>query len=356
MFNDLMKRSSQWFRAEFVPGWIQYTWVYIYATWNAIFAWHPLWFTATNPWFPLWGLYPSSKRDILIQLPKQWTPKSCLVEQESITTADPKSMILDMMEWVGIAFPAIIKPDNGLRGLGVVVLHSEQELQEKIIDDGYFETEWAWGAWLIQEFIDHPLEVGVFYVRMPWEDTGMITGLVAKEFIQAHGDGVHTLEQLVEVHPRASLHVELLSTQFADRWKSVIPEWTAIDLVEIGTHSKGSTFVDASDQITPGIVKVFDEVSSYVDGFNYGRYDVRVASWEALVQWDFKVIELNATYSEPTWMYDPEYSFWQAQKILLCHHALMYKIAKKNHARGVPYANIADYRNAKKQLQVRRRK
>lgn len=346
VLNDLKKRSLQWFRAEFVPWWIQYISVYIFAFWKAIQTRNLLWFTATNPWVPLGGLYPTSKRDILKQFPKQFIPQT--VYFKVLTDDIIEETLKKEMRNNNLQFPVILKPDNGVQGLWVVVLHSQDEIQKKIIQKNFFSQQKNRSWWLLQEFIDDSLEIGVFYVRRPWEKKWLITWMVVKEFLQVKGDGITTLEMLIQNHTRANLYIDLLSEKFATDRASIIPIWNTVDLVEVWTHSKGSTFIDASDKTTPKSTKFFDKLSYQIDGFFYGRYDIRVSSREAFEQWEFKIIEVNMTYSEPTWMYDPSYSFWKAQKILLNHWGFMYDIAKENHANGVEYATISERKKWKK--------
>lgn len=58
-------------------------------------------------------------------------------------------------------------------------------------------------------------------------------------------------------------------------------------------------------------------------------------------------MEINPTYGEPTWMYDPDYSFYKQQSILLKHRSLQYDVAVQNHENGVPYATFAEFKEAR---------
>lgn len=349
MFTDIYKRAQRWFRAEFIPSWIQYVSVRIFCFWKMLWCWSPLWFTATNPGMPLGWLYPTSKRDVLNQIPDVYIPKTLYISQDDVSlyTADHPFMkdIYKRLEEKNMSFPLIIKPDNGVRWLWIEIFHTQQEFEVGIY--AYFEQNMRRWAWLLQEFVDHPHEIGVFYVRMPDQKKGKITWLVGKEFLTLIGNGQDTFEQLVHNHGRAKFHVSLLENQFADRRGQVLPEWEHIDIVEIGTHSRGSTFLDVSEYITQDLIDQFDHVSGYIDGFYYGRYDVRTSSIQAMTAGNFNIIEVNMTYSEPTWMYDPQYSLWTQQKILLQHWSIMYDIALANHKNGVSYASIAEWKIAR---------
>ena len=51
----------------------------------------------------------------------------------------------------------------------------------------------------IQEYVDYPLEVGIFYYRYPDAETGHISGIVGKEFLTVTGNGKDSLIQLLEI-------------------------------------------------------------------------------------------------------------------------------------------------------------
>ena len=60
-----------------------------------------------------------------------------------------------------IRYPFIIKPDIGERGFHVALLTSREELE------GYLANQKE--NHIIQEYINYPIELGVFYIRMPDE-------------------------------------------------------------------------------------------------------------------------------------------------------------------------------------------
>ncbi len=344
MFSHLFWAYNRDLRPEFYPGRLCYLSVRAYATIKRPVAGSPLWFTATNPWFPLWWLYPTSKWDVLKQLPSEYVPESILIEADEFDIETIQKNIARS----AINFPMIIKPDNGLRGLWIQIFHNQSELDDWLA--AYVDENKRRGAWLVQEFIEYPLELWVFYIRKASEESWTVTWIVEKEFLELIWDGENSFEVLVNNHPRAKYHREFLKEQFSSRRDEIILEWESIDIVEIGTHSRGSTFLDASDAVTPELTELFDTLSKSIDWFYYGRYDVRAESIEWLIAWKFKIMEVNPTYGEPTWMYDPSYSFLKQQKILLSHWSMMFDVAQENHKAWVPYATIQQWRKAKKEF------
>jgi len=59
---------------------------------------------------------------------------------------------------------------------------------------------------IVQEFVDLPLEFGVYYVRFPNEERGFVNSITAKEFLYVQGDGLKTLQELIFEKDRARLH------------------------------------------------------------------------------------------------------------------------------------------------------
>ena len=71
-------------------------------------------------------------------------------------------------------------------------------------------------------------------------------------------------------------------------------------LQPIGNHCLGTKFIDASHLIDPNLVAVFDEIASGIEGFNYGRFDLKVKDLDALKRGEeIMVPELNGVTSEP---------------------------------------------------------
>ena len=75
---------------------------------------------------------------------------------------------------------------------------------------------------LLQEYVNHPQEYGVMYIRHPSDDSGRITSIVGKEFLKAEGDGESTLAELVRRGERSRLHASMLSRQFSQEWDQVL--------------------------------------------------------------------------------------------------------------------------------------
>ena len=112
-------------------------------------------------------------------------------------------------------------------------------------------------------------------------------------------------------------------------------------LVEIGTHCRGSLFLDGSHLVTPALAERMDQISKGVEGFTFGRYDVRVPSLEALqAGQDIQVIELNGVTAEATHIYDPQHSLWYAYRTLFSQWRILFAIGAAQRDRGVRPAGV----------------
>jgi hypothetical protein len=77
-------------------------------------------------------------------------------------------------------------------------------------------------------------------------------------------------------------------------------------------------------------------LSSMPDVF-YGRFDLRVASWESLrAGQDIRILEFNGTSSDPAHIYQPGYSLWKAYSDMAFHWKIMREISKQNKRLGHP--------------------
>lgn len=77
---------------------------------------------------------------------------------------------------------------------------------------------------------------------------------------------------------------------------------------------------------------VIDIVCSRIDGFYFGRLDIRYANWEDLQRGkNFSIIELNGAGSEPTHIYDPAHSLFFAWREIIRHWNILWNISRQNH-------------------------
>lgn len=115
----------------------------------------------------------------------------------------------------------------------------------------------------------------------------------------------------------------------------MIPDGETFQLIDIGTHSKGAIFLDGGYLKTPTLESTIDAICQRYQGFNFGRFDIRVPSANDLREGrNIKIIELTASPSEATSIYDPKNSVFDAYRVLFEQWRIAFEIGDQNHQRG----------------------
>lgn len=315
-------RSRHW---EYWPMWLVYAPVFFYYAYLALKARSFFFFQAANPGIENGGMFFESKWRIFQSLPPGSFPTTIFVSQ---TTSVPD--IMERMHHAQLNYPVVAKPDRGERGWAVEILHNNRDLvayRKKVPVDT-----------LIQSYVDYPVELSVFYVKLPHEKSGKITSLTGKKLLTVIGDGQSSLLTLLLKNQRAYLQYKRLVAKQMLPFDSIPALNKEVLLVPQGNHALGAEFIDLTSHISPALNKVFNDLSQQIDGFYFGRFDLRCASLSALQDGhSFSILELNGAGAEPAHVYQPGFSFFKAQKVLAEHYKYLYQASKANHEMGVPY-------------------
>ena len=265
----------------------------------------------SNPAFKNGGFYNDDKKSIYDLLPADLYPKTVLISTEKPYDFN------DIISRNNFSFPLIVKPDVGLRGIGVKKVNDI----ESIISYRRFIKK----DFLIQEQCNYPNEIGLFYYRIPGQIHGTITGITIKNFLKVKGDGISTIHDFLLLKPRYEMQINKLKSQLD--LDEILPLGVERILVPFGNHNRGTEFLDGNDLITPELIKTFDDILNKIQGFYYGRLDIRYDNFNDLQKGKhFKIIEINGAKSEPTHIYDPKHSFLYAQKEIFRHQKLFYSV------------------------------
>lgn len=302
-----------------------------FAFYHALKAKNLVFYTAVNPTIENSGIGTESKYQTMQLIPKEYLPitifhkaNSCIKETLNEVTKQ------------NITYPLIAKPDIGFRGLLVKKIASEKELKSYIekypIDI------------LVQEFLTEKKECGIFYLRFPDNKSGKITSITLKDFLHIVGDGKHTIKELVLLDKRAKNYIEIIESNTAIGLETIIKKGEKIQLSDIGNHSKGTQFINGNYLISSKLETTINNLNKQIDGWFYGRIDVKYNTFEDLENGDFKILELNGILAEPTHIYDAsKTNYLQALKEMRVHWKQLYKIARINHdQKNVPYRSTID--------------
>jgi hypothetical protein len=324
------KKITNW---EYWPSSLFYVPLLPYAFYLALKARSFGFFSAVNPGIEGSGNGLESKYITFKLVPKKYRPKSIFVEN-----GDNLEEILPKIIKNNIGFPLIIKPDIGFRGLLVTKIKDEVELSVYLKRYNFINL-------IIQEFVDYKNECGIFYHRIPGEKTGKITSVTLKKYLSVIGDGNSTLSDLIMNNERAKHYSKYITELNKDRLQ-IIPKLNEeVVLNMVGNHSKGTQFINGNYLINSELEHFLDELNAKIDGWFYGRIDLKYNNFEELLKGEnFIIIEINGIISEPTHIYDASKgSYFKALKSIKNHWKIIYAIGIKNKKLNKGnYTNLSD--------------
>lgn len=282
-------------------------------------------FTPSNPTLTFGGFEGEPKREMYRQLPPSTYPKSIYI-----------SPLLSFEEVVKLIaenefdYPFAVKPDVGMMGFMFRKIETVDQFKH------YHSVMTV--DYIIQQLVDYPLELSVFYYRFPGQRKGTITGFLKKEFLEVIGDGQSTLLELMEAYPRVRFRLEEMKAKHQNRLKEKLPLGEVFCLSPALNLSRGGRLVSLAHEKDERLLQVFDDLSHHSGHFYYGRYDLKCLSIEDLKKGkNFSILEYNGCGAEPHHIYGDGNSLLQAYKILLHHWDVLYRISRQNHKNGIPF-------------------
>ena len=311
--------------------------------WYCLRSGSPWFFSSSNPTITFGGFEGEGKREMYDLLPNETYPKTIYIS--------PKDDFEDLKQLVqanGFQYPFIVKPDIGMKGLLFRKVDNESQLQiyhkKNPVD------------YIVQELVEYPLEVSVFYYRYPDQPKGVISGFIQKELMDVIGDGKSTLWELVMAHPKAKHRPEEMRIKHEENLQKIIPAGERYILTYAANLNRGAKFTNLQHLIDDNLLEIFDEFS-HLASFYYGRYDLKCASIEDLKRGiNFSILEFNGSGAEPNHVYNSGYSLFEAYSVFLHHWKVLYKISKYNKEHGIPFWPLGKgwhfLRAAKKHLKI----
>lgn len=336
MNRNLQLLYSRWrrlIRWEFWPMWLFYSPIIIYIIFLTI-RYRGLTFMSVNPGLKMSGFVGDKKAESLQQLSGKHVAHSQLLKKP-MTAATQLAQVDEFMQQYELSYPIVLKPNSGQRGQDVAIIRSQKACQN------YLESTTSDAV--VQEYIQGE-EFGVFYYRMPNQTQGKIFSITRKKFPVLVGDGIKTLEQLIFDNPRTHYMADYLLQLHRDDLSKVLDSDEKFQVVEIGSHCRGSVFLEGADCITAPLEKEIDLVSKQINGFYFGRYDIRAKDQASLKAGEnFKVLEVNGVTSESTNIYDPSNSVFDAYKIMFAQWKLAFEIGQQNILQGAAKISIKQF-------------
>ena len=291
--------------------------------WYCLRSWSMWFFSSSNPTITFGGFEGEGKKEMYDQLPSDLVPRTIYIMHDWIFE-DVKKRIAE----AGFIFPFIVKPDVGMKGILFRKIENEDQLLK------YHERIPV--EYIIQEMVQYPMEVSVFYIRHPQDAKGSVTGFLHKIPLQVIGNGKDTLAQLIWYHPKGQKRIGEMQSKHKERWNEVIAFGEKYMLSYAANHNRGAHFFDLKEHIDDKLAGIFDKISHDINDFFYGRYDIMCSNVEDLKNGkNFIILEYNGCGAEPNHIYDTGYSLPRAYKEILKHWKALYSICKYNSQQGI---------------------
>ena len=317
---NILQRITNW---EAWPFKLLYTPLSVFWLWYVIKSKAVWFFTSSNPKITFGGMEGEPKKEMYDLLPKElYPPTFTVLPSEDIVIVQEKLLLHN------IQYPFIVKPEVGGQGILLRKINNLHELQ-------HYHSLMQW-EYIVQQLVQYPMEVSVFYIRHPAESKGIITGFLHKIPLQVTGNGKDTLETLVKQHPKGNKLLKSLRAKHTDAWMQPVTEGEKYMLSYAANHNRGARFIDLKNEIDGRLVNLFDDISSTGNEFYYGRYDSMCTNVEDFKAGkNFTILEYNGCGAEPNHFYDTGYTLSGAYKEILKHWKALYHISKYNRQRGV---------------------
>ena len=315
----LTQKLISWQHWPFFPFYFPVSFVWLWYCLRSGSLWF---FSTSNPTLTFGGFEGESKDEMYHLLAAENYPKTIYLNPENSFCH-----VCEKVKMNSFSYPFIVKPNTGMAGILFRKIDNESQLKiyHQLMPVDY----------IIQDYIDYPLEVSVFYHRYPENKTGTISALFSKKLPSIKGDGVSSIGELVKKNkPEIKEEINKLPTE---KLAEILVKDEVFYLSFVGNRYHGTTFHDLSDLIDKDLLDVFDNISLTND-FYYGRYDIKCQSIEDLKKGqNFSILEFNGAGSIPNHIYTGRYNLAGAYKEILKHWKALYEISSYNHEHGTPY-------------------
>ena len=317
------RRLTRW---EYWPPVFVFPPVVLHQLCTAIVHRTPLVFSACNRDIPFGGLFGESKGDILDLFPASSRDGVFVAAYQRLPRKTPIDERMAAVRTFLEAGRCVLKPDQGERGAGVVVVKDEASARAWLASCPYDA--------IVQEFIAGE-EFGVAWCRSPETGLGEIHSIAHKVLPSLVGDGERCLEDLILAGDRTLAMSRLHLKAQASRLGWVPAAGERVSLGDLGTHSCGSTFFDARDLTSAELHQSFESFMADVPGVDFGRFDVRAPSKQALrTGHDVAVLEFNGVTGEAAHVYQPGYPWYRGVLDMIAHLRRASRIGAHNRRAG----------------------
>lgn len=312
-YNIFMKKTARHRIHPIISHHIPTISFYLYFAWQAKDF---LYLQYLNPTYVLWSLV--------------WMKKSLLIEKINSNFL-PKTLCINIHKWLDEQYERwnfwskiIAKPDRWVRWSWVRFITEYQELLLY-----YNEQKHNKENFLVQEYIDYPYELWVFYIQGTNEKKWWIVSISMKQPKFLLWDGKRTIQELLyERWLEGNINTLDFIAKIWYKISDILEEWKTLYTSVLFNHAQWAECKDISSLIKNSDIlqDIFSHIAKSL-GLGYWRFDVKVKSLDNFTLGkDFKILESNLLTSEPLHIYDDKYSLLQALRIWFWYWERMYDI------------------------------
>ncbi|MBD0297826.1 MAG: hypothetical protein ICV84_21975, partial [Flavisolibacter sp.] len=242
------KIKNWWYK---LTHWEQWHYNVKYVLMSPVWIWYSIrarsfyFFTPANPTLTFGGFEGEPKKETYDLLPKDVCPVTIY-----LTPHLPLQKVEHIMAEAGLDFPIAAKPNIGMMGLLFRKIDNREQLAQ------YHQSMTA--EYILQEMVQYPMEVSVFYYRIPGKEKGTITGFVRKEALEVVGNGTDTLETLMEqqLATRPGFKIAEWKTKHRHRLGNIVPAGEVFKLSWTANLSRGARLVNLEKEKDEQLLRV----------------------------------------------------------------------------------------------------
>ena len=319
---ELLYKLTHWetwhHHAKYIP--ISPVWL-----WYIIRSGTPWFFTPSNPTLTFGGFEGEGKKEMYEQLPPGSYPSTIYIQP-----GIPFNEVENQIAAAGFTYPFIVKPNVGMMGFMFRKIFNADQLKQ------YHTTLPI--DYVVQALVDYDVEVGLFYYRLPNQQSGTVSGLLKKEPAYILGDGVSSIETLMRQKESIRFRIDDMLTRHQAFKNTILAKEEKYYLSYASNRSQGGAMDVINNEIDEKLLAIADSFSQHAGKFYYGRYDIKCASIEDLKAGkNFSILEFNGAGAGVQHIYGNGYTLWQAISIILKHWKMLFLISRHNHKNGVSY-------------------
>ncbi len=272
------------------------------------------------------GLLDDPKSDVYNKLNPSMIPNSRLVNSFASFN--------ELLEKGKIQFPLILKPDIGLKGLGVYQVTNIDDVKD------YFSNIVEQNI-LVQEFVNYEKEFSLLFYHMPDSSEYAISSVVEKKYPSFIANGVDTIRKHLESDDNPFLNRKTAKVHLADQLDYIPAKGKVINFHKIGNYSQGSKFF-ALNEVPKDLENRARKYFENMTGVHFFRVDFKAPSIHDFAMKDCKILEINGVKSEPLHIYDPSIKWSQKIADIRRHWKIIHRIVKLNKRRGMKFPRFRD--------------